>query len=392
MRILHVAQPTTEGTAAVVLQLATAAAKAGHAVTVATPDGPGLPELLSQRNMNWIPLEMTRTLSSRDLRAVAKLRGMLPHYDVVHLHSSKAGAVGRVATLFHSRRPAIVFTPHGWSWYVGGRMANVYRAFERWAAGRTDAVVTVSKEEMEDGVEILGAGAASSRTLRLIQNGIDTNVFVPAEVSRERGLIVCVGRLSKQKGQDRLIRALTMLPSGRAIFLGDGPERARLVDLAKSLGVYERVEFVGNRPPLPYLQRAEVVAIPSRWEGLSIAMLEAMSAGCLIVHTRFGGADALSGAGILADGPTEEEIVVSMAGCLQRAISAGDEMDHFRLESRRAAVERFSVDRVNREYEDLWLECVSSRNRRPRSSMFGRAGRAGRWVKGRSNGSGGCHS
>src|SRR5690606_15224031 len=149
------------------------------------------------------------------------------------------------------------------------------------------------------------ASVLEAGKIRLIQNGVDVDRFSPSQSSRIPGLVVCVGRLSRQKGQDRLLRALPGVPNAQLVFLGDGPDRRELEDLTNALGLTERVTFEGVQDPLPYLGSAEVVALPSRWEGLSIFMLEAMASGSLIVHTDFGGADVLQGVAIPATGNTE---------------------------------------------------------------------------------------
>ena len=119
MRVLHICQPTDGGAAVVVAQLARAGVAAGDTVTVACPGGAYLAEWVTQAGARWVKLSLQRSPTWRDLHMCARIRPLLVQADVVHLHSSKAGAVGRIAALTtRSARPQIIFTPHGWSWYV----------------------------------------------------------------------------------------------------------------------------------------------------------------------------------------------------------------------------------------------------------------------------------
>ena len=108
---------------------------------------------------------MRRSPHPGDLLAVLRIRKLVREHALVHLHSSKAGAVGRLALAsLGRRRPPSVFTPHGWSWLVGGRLAPVYRLLERLMLPVTTAVVAVSEEERSH-------GASRSRPPRPLRSG-----------------------------------------------------------------------------------------------------------------------------------------------------------------------------------------------------------------------------
>jgi glycosyltransferase involved in cell wall biosynthesis len=284
LRILHVTQPTDGGTAAVVRSLLEAGRSAGHSVAVAGPDG-ALTAWAAATGAERVALDLRRAPTPADLAAVVALRDLLGRFDVVHLHSSKAGAVGRLALASRPRagRPGVVFTPHAWSWYVGGRSAAVYRAWERWGARWADAITVGSAAELADGRDVLG----SARRLVHIPNGVDLTAHGPDGPRAERGeapLLVCVGRLSRQKGQDLVLRALEHIDATtRLRLVGDGPARAGMLRLAAELGVAERVEMVPATDPRPHYRSADVVVVPSRWEGMALVPLEAMACGATVV-------------------------------------------------------------------------------------------------------------
>lgn len=312
LKVVLVSQPTSAGVAVCVRDLATAAVNAGHHVVVVCPGvehGP-LARWVEEAGAEHIELAMVRRPALRDLRDAWSIRKVSGGADVVHLHSSKAGAVGRAGLIWRRRRrPAIVFTPHAWSWSVGGRLAPVYRFIERSLAGRADAIVAVSDAEAAEGRTVLGG---SADRITAIVNGVDRERFSPdgpqAARDPDRPLIVCVGRLCEQKGQDIAIRALSRIGDGsaRLRLVGDGPDRAQLQGLAESVGVAGRIEWVGEvADTAPHFRAADVVIAPSRWEGMSLVFLEAMASGAAIIVTDVAGSENVGDAGIVI--PRDDE-------------------------------------------------------------------------------------
>jgi glycosyltransferase involved in cell wall biosynthesis len=356
VRILHVCQPTDGGAAVVVRELVGAGVRAGDEVIVAGPRGPYLAEWVIAAGARWVELPMTRQPSPRDLLACLRVRRLLVAADVAHLHSSKAGAVGRLAAFtMRARRPRIVFTPHGWSWYVGGSIARAYRLFERVAVRMTDVVTVVSVDELRAGRAVLGPEAP----IELIENGVDVSAFTPVGPLAPREpepLVVQVGRLSIQKGQDRALRALASLAdrSVRLRFVGEGPQRVALEQLAIELGVRDRVEYAGSVDPRPHLRCADVVILPSRWEGMSLVLLEAMAVGAPVIASSCGGSDALAGCGRLVDHEDDARV----EGELGRAITEllGDRVHAAQLgaKARQRAVDSYALDGVLARYHKVW--------------------------------------
>ncbi|MFH0988317.1 MAG: glycosyltransferase [Parcubacteria group bacterium] len=129
----------------------------------------------------------------------------------------------------------------------------------------------------------------------VIYSGIDTERFgsVTSNILNKEELVVgSVGRLSKEKGHKHLLRACCFLKNKnwRLILVGDGPLRADLENSAVSLGVAEKVKFVGITEDVrPYLNEMDIFVLPSVSEGLGLAALEAGAAGRFVIATAVGG-------------------------------------------------------------------------------------------------------
>ena len=356
MRILHVCQPTDGGAAVVVRSLVEAGVAAGDEVTVACPGDGYLRSWVVAAGARWLDLPLTRSPRLSDFTHAWQLREMVRSVDVVHAHSSKAGVVSRVAAFsLGGRRPRVVFTPHGWSWYAAGRAAGVCARFERLAGRVTDIIIVVSRSELRDGRAVLDPAAS----MELITNGVDTAAFAPfgPTASRPSGpLLVQVGRLSVQKGQDRSVRALRCLAGLQAHLrlVGTGPQRHQLEVLARDLGVKDRVEFVGSVDPRPHLRAADIVLLPSRWEGMSLAMLEAMSIGRAIIAADCGGSEALYDCGVLIGNTDDETAVRNLAGGIRELLDDDERRARLGQAARRRAETDFPFSQTLRGYQRVW--------------------------------------
>ena len=342
-----------DGVAVCVRDLVQAAAGAGYQVTVACPAAGNLPAWVRQRGAAWERLEMRRPPHPSDILAVMRLRRLARTHDLVHLHSSKAGVVGRLAVAsLGPRRPPVVFTPHGWSWLVGGSLAPLYRWTERVVLPLATAVVAVSEEERAHGRMVLGP-----RSARIVvnPNGVDPRRFSPEGPVAERSdapLVVFVGRLCHQRAPDVAVAALALMrtPSVRLRLVGDGEDRAAVEELVTALGLDGRVEFSGFCPePAPDLRAADVVVIPSRYDGMALILLEAMACGAAIVATRVPGTSALGEAGQLV--PVEDP--QSLAEAVD-ALLAAPQRRKLGAAAHARAVEDYSLQRSLQGILKLW--------------------------------------
>lgn len=133
----------------------------------------------------------------------------------------------------------------------------------------------------------------AERRITVIYNGIPLGRFgVGEHASTMSGPIqfLCVGRLTRQKGMDILIRALARTPGCTLSIVGEGEDERELRSLAESVGVSERVSFLGVRSDIPERMRAaDCFVLASRWEGLGIVLIEALASGLPVITTTVGG-------------------------------------------------------------------------------------------------------
>ena len=296
IRVLHVSQPTEAGVAVCAHRFSADQMARSFDVLVACPAEGDLASWLRDDGIPHARWEASRSPGPSAFSEARSLARIADEFrpDVVHLHSSKAGLAGRMGK---RRASVVVFQPHAWSFEaVSGPIGSASLMWERYAARRSDAIVCVSDAERERGRE-----SGIRADLRVIPNGVDLERW-PAAGDAERAraradlglgdgpLAVCVGRLSRQKAQDVLLMAWPQVsvsvPQASLVLVGDGPERSELEDRR-----VEGVTFAGNRTDVPrWLAAADVVVMPSRWEGMSLAMLEAMATARPLVATAVAGA------------------------------------------------------------------------------------------------------
>ncbi|HVS86192.1 MAG TPA: glycosyltransferase family 4 protein [Gaiellaceae bacterium] len=245
----------------------------------------------------------------RDLRATFRLARLIRRErpQILHTHTAKAGAVGRVAALLAGRAkpPIVVHTFHGHvlRGYFAAPLTLAFRLLERLLALWTTCLVAVSPEVRDD---LVALGVAPESKFTVIRLGIELEQRTGAaddagaETRRLMGvapdvfLVGWVGRMTAVKRTDDLLKTLRVLVDegvdARLCLVGDGPDRDRLERHASRLGVVRRCLFLGYQEDVaPFYDAFDALLLPSANEGTPVSVIESLAAACPVVATRVGG-------------------------------------------------------------------------------------------------------
>lgn len=255
-------------------------------------------------------------------KVVAEIKRRKP--SVIHIHSTFAGMFVRPVVAIFFPKITVVYCAHGWAWdRPDGRLAKtVVVAVERVLLRITDAVVCISRHDYEAAL----AAKLEAKRLRVVLNGLSSKAPVsdradsvwPPGVLR----VLYVGRFDHQKGFDVLLNAARMLRRPISIVMAGAPVLgdARYIDLLEERD--PKVILVGWQSPeglACLFGSADVVVIPSRWEGFGLVALEAMRAGVAVVASRVGGLTE-----VVADGVTGVLVEPGSAKDLAAVLDCGD--------------------------------------------------------------------
>jgi len=328
--------------------------------------GPGpLRQATEAAGARFIPLRHVRRPISvwRDVAGLAELALLLRRErpDVLHVSSSKAGVLGRLAGVL-ARVPVRIFTVHGWAFSAhSGAYARLYRWADQLVAPLTSVTICVSERERDAG---LAAGTCAPEQTVVIPNAVDVAGAPRSQpAGRERPLIVAVGRLKAPKDFLTLVRALAELPPGsfEAVIVGDGPDRARLDEEIRVRGLAGRVRLAGERRDVPeLLAAADVFVLSSRSEGHPVSVLEAMAADLPVVASRVGGVPEQ-----VSEGETgllvEPGDPAELAAALRRLVADASLRRRLGAAGRARAEQAFDLDAFRRAHIEVYSRELARR-------------------------------
>jgi len=248
---------------------------------------------------------MSRELSPRDILTIWQLWRLMLRFrpDVVHTHTAKAGAVGRIAGLLYRLTPGrrnvrFVHTYHGHVFhsYYGALKTRFFLTIERMLARlNTDRIVVLSEQQLREIRDDFHVGRADQ--FAIVPLGIDFADLRGGEplraelgIAPHETIVGIVGRVTAIKNHDLFLRVAARLEgAARFVVYGDGGDRARLEQQARN------VVFAGTRGAREIYASVDVVALTSRNEGTPLALIEAMAMGKPVISTAVGGVVDLLG-------------------------------------------------------------------------------------------------
>jgi glycosyltransferase involved in cell wall biosynthesis len=368
MRLTVYSEATSVGGAELVLGDLIAELDSGIEVSVLAVDQ-GVAQATASRRPGT-PATLLRAPGSKaDVRAMAAhvraLRRQRPEILQVNLQTPWVGQHGILAGLL-GRCPTVAVEHLPFP-----SRSRLQRSTRRALCSRLAAHVAVGERAARRTEEVIGLRPGSVET---IYNGVPDLHLKPLPRAGSGPTIGAMGRFSPQKGFDLLVRALARLPVDvTCVLVGDGPERGNLERLAEELGIRDRTAFTGwVERPRDYLPGFDVVAMPSRFEGLGLVAIEAALAERPVVAAAVDGIpDAVvdGATGILV--PPEDP--VALAEAISALLGDASRREEMGLRARARALERFSLTTMARSYEQLYRRLLSSRRgrRTPRPDAGG---------------------
>ena len=322
--------------------------------------------------------ELARSISPlRDARAVWKLAQLIRRErpTILHTHTAKAGAVGRVAALLagRARPPIVVHTFHGHvlRGYFNRVATFGFRTLERLLAYATTRLIAVSPEVRDDLVRLHVAPASKFAVIRLgieLDQRVGGDAAGRTETRRVLGLagdpfvVGWVGRMTAVKRTDLVVEVLRELVGrgvdARLLLVGDGPDRDHLERYAHELGVIKRCLFLGYQEEVArFYDAIDVLLLPSVNEGTPVSVIEALAAERPAVATRVGGTPDVIRDGVdgfLVDSADPGELAERLAE-LARDPGRRAEMG---AAGRSRVLERYAVDRLVDDVDALYRELL----------------------------------
>lgn len=314
-----------------------------------------------------VPFERS-PLKKQNLAAYKAVKRIIQegNYDIIHCHTPVGAMVARIAARQARKKGTkVIYTAHGLHFYKGAPLVNwlIYFPVEWLLAPLTDVLITINLEDRERAKKCLGA----RRTVYIPGVGIDTARFQGREdrgaalrqqlgIPEEDRVLLSVGDLNKNKNHAAVITALSQMENKNLYYVvcGRGPLKRELEDYAASLGLQDRVRFLGYRDDIPdFYAMADVFVFPSFREGLSVSVMEAMASGKPVVCSKIrGNTDMVEDGenGFLIDPASPE----SIAGALEKVLVPETLLGQSRENVEKA--KRFDLSTVVPLYRRVYLE------------------------------------
>jgi len=267
-----------------------------------------------------------------DFAALGQLRETFKRekFDIVHTHTAKAGALGRLAAR-KAGVPIIIHTPHGHNFYgyFGFIFSKIIIAIERHLCRFTDKIICLTQLEKKDFIKFK---VASQDKLALIPQGLELDEYKDATFDKDKlkknlglplneDVVGYIGRLEPIKGLDYLIAAVKLINNNvKFLIVGDGSLRERLGQKVKALGLSEKFIFTGWRSDIAQLLfLMDLLVLPSLNEAVGISLIQAQAMGVPVVASNVGGIPEIirdNFTGILVPPANPQALAKAIAGLL----------------------------------------------------------------------------
>lgn len=317
-------------------------------------------------------IEMYREINLiKDLKCILRLRKKIKEYqpDIIYLHSSKAGAVGRIANI--GLNTICVYNAHGWAFNMkcGKVRRQIFVLIEKILANFCEKIIAISDYEK---TTALRYKICSDKKIKVIFNGIDIKEYKKNNteknilyVPKNAYVIGYVGRLTEQKAPDIFVKAAKIIkeeiPNAFFIMVGDGNQKTEIEELIHQLNLADCFKITGwVDSPMEYIKCFDVAMLLSRWEGFGLVLPEFMIAEKPIIATNV---DAI--ANIIKDG--ENGLLIKSneyrkAAQLVVRIHTDESLKNHLIKNASECVRKYyDIDRVVEEHDAIFRLLYSNR-------------------------------
>jgi len=293
--LMHFFQPDIGGVVEYVKTIFPKFNEAGYHQVIICPETVRDADEFRKMGAELIFLDVVREINPfQDIKSIRKFSHIIKKIepDIIYLHSSKAGAVGRLAAA--GLGIPVCYNPHGWAFIMDGGLVKkkfyglVERVLSRWC----DKIVMISDSEFTSAVKY---GIPVEKLQRII-SGIDIKRFKESEKTayHDKFVIGFVGRFHAAKDPMKVIEVVqnlvSAIPEILALFVGDGELGESLQIRVKELGLGKQVKFLGwSDTPEHEIRNFDIGLMPSAWEGFGLAVCEYMAAKKPVVISDAGG-------------------------------------------------------------------------------------------------------
>lgn len=311
-------------------------------------------------------VKMERTIGAGDLEAIKAVRKLIKKYnpDIVYAHSSKAGAIVRIADI--GQKNCCMYNPHGWAFNMrcSAKKKAMYTAIEKIAAPFCDKIICISDAEKQSAVD---KKICRENKLQVIFNGVDIEAYENGihgvvkrkdlNIPEDAFVVGMVGRISPQKAPDVFVRMAKQVkdkvPNAHFIIVGSGNQESEIRKYAEENGFGDSLHITGwVDNPMSYVELFDIACLLSRWEGFGLALPEYMMAGKPIVATKV---DAIPN--IIEDGENGILVKVDDAVGASRAvidIFKDADLKNKLISGGAASLKKFDAKRVSMEHQKLF--------------------------------------
>ena len=316
-------------------------------------------------------IEMNRAIGAKDIKSIGEVRKLIRKYtpDIVYAHSSKAGAIARVADI--GLKNHCVYNPHGWAFNMrcSDKKRMMYTAIEKIAAPFCEKIICISDAEKQSALE---KRICKENKLQVIFNGVDIEAYENGEhgkvkkadlnIPEDAFVVGMVGRISLQKAPDVFVKMAKLVKekvsNAHFIIVGNGNQETEIRKYAEDNGFADSLHITGwVDDPMSYVELFDAACLLSRWEGFGLVLPEYMMAGKPIVASNVDAIPNLikdGGNGLLV----EVDDTVGASEAVLRIHQEIELRDKLIAHGYEDVHRRFNARRVSEEHEALFEEML----------------------------------